>query len=78
MKYYPNDLTSITSHSYNIFCVIRTFKIYSLINFQISNRVLLTTSPWFHYIPRIVELLIGSLYPLPAYEAISLALRGFG
>ena len=37
------SLTSITTYNYNFFLVMRTFKIYSLSNFQIYNTVLLTT-----------------------------------
>ena len=34
------NLVSITSHSYNIFLVMKTFKIFSLRNFQIYSKVL--------------------------------------
>ena len=33
--------TSIISHSYHFFFAVRAFKIYSLSNFQVGNRVLL-------------------------------------
>ena len=37
------SLTSITTYNYNFFLVMRTFKIYSLSNFQIHNALLMAT-----------------------------------
>ena len=47
------QLMSITSHNYNLHFVVRTFKSYSLSNFQIYNTVLLNWSHHsLHHIPR--------------------------
>ena len=57
--------TSIPSHSYHFFCVVRTLKIYSLSNFQVYDAVLLTIITMVYIrSPEIVHLITGSLYPL--------------
>lgn len=58
--------TFITSHSYYLcLCMVRTFKIYFLTNFQIYNTVLLTiiNMPYIRS-QKYIRFLIGSLYPL--------------
>ena len=57
--------TSITLHNYHLFSVMRTFKIYSLSNFQVYNTVLLTIiTMLFIRSPELIHLITGSLYPL--------------
>ena len=53
---------SITSHSYKVFLVRRTLKIYSLSNFQIYNAVLLTIVTMLYIIsPELTYIIIESL-----------------
>ena len=69
--------TSITSDSYHLcMCecvyVVRLFKIYSLINFQVYNMVLWTiVNMWVHYSPELTPLLTISLYHLTIFTHFS-------
>ena len=57
--------TSIMSHNYHFFFVVRTFKIYSLSNFQVYSIVLLPIITMLYIrSPEIIHVIIGSLYPL--------------
>ena len=59
--------TSILSHNYHFFFVVRTSKIYSLSNFQVYNTVLLTVITMLHhaahYIPELVHLITEPISP---------------
>ena len=46
-------------HNYNVFLVMRTFKIYPLSKFQICNAVVLTTVTMLHSISHDIHLIIG-------------------
>lgn len=57
--------TSLTSHNYHSVFVVRTFKIYSLSNFQVHNKILTTVTVL--YIIRsseLIPLMTGGLDPL--------------
>lgn len=64
--------TSITSHSYKFFLVVRTFKISSLSNFQIDNIVLLTKATMLYIaFPGLIYLTTRSLYLLTTFSHFS-------
>ena len=46
-------------HTYNVFLVMRAFKIYSLSKFQIYNAILLTTVTMLHSTPHDIHLITG-------------------
>ena len=57
--------TSLTSYNYHFFFGVRTFKTYSLSNFQVYNRVLLATITMLYTrSSELILLITGSLYPL--------------
>lgn len=63
--YRGNVNTFITSHNYFFVCVMRTFMIYSLNNFQVYNAVLLTMfTMLFIRSPELIHLVTGSSYSL--------------
>ena len=66
------SLVNITSHSYNLFLLMRTLKIYFLSNFQIYNIVLLTTVTMLYITsPVLIYVITGSLYHLVTFTQFS-------
>ena len=66
------SLVNITSHSYNLFLLMRTLKIYFLSNFQIYNIVLLTLVTMLCITPPgLICLITGSLYLLTTFTNFS-------
>lgn len=71
---YHNNLsyTCITSHGYFFVYVVRTFKIYTLSNFQIHNTVLLLIiTILFIWSPELTCLMTGNLYPFEYLHSFS-------
>ena len=57
--------TSLMSHNYHFFFVVRTFKIYSLSNFQVYNIALLAIiTELYIRSSELIHLKTGSLHPL--------------
>ena len=55
--------TSIMSHNYNYFFVVRTFRIYSLNNFQVCRTVVVTTTTILYIrSPELTHFLTGIFY----------------
>lgn len=51
--------TTTTSHSYFYVCVVRTFKVYTLSNFQVYSTVLLTTVTMLYiWLPVVIHLIV--------------------